>query len=214
MSITKLTAIKTMLHGLSRGIIARIQGGSFRAGFFSGLSSALDVGTKGYGGFVGRTMIMAIVGGTAAAIGGGKFANGAISGAFVHMFNAEAMKFIRIRNLTERLRQSRALAMMQRLQQASFIRGVPSIGYAEAYDRILQQEAFNDTMNRVLIAGAGGLLMTPVAEAGYALAMSYPLETMAGIGVADNLFMGGTPPNNIWEYAASRLHDYNPWAVK
>ncbi len=32
---------------------------------------------------------MAIVGGTAAAIGGGKFANGAMSAAFVHMFNAE-----------------------------------------------------------------------------------------------------------------------------
>ena len=61
----------------------------------SGLSSAFDVGTKGYGGFVGRTTIMAIVGGTAAVIGGGKFANGAVSGAFVHMFNAEAMKFIR-----------------------------------------------------------------------------------------------------------------------
>ena len=38
---------------------------------------------------------MAIVGGTAAALGGGKFANGAVSGAFVHMFNGEAMKFIR-----------------------------------------------------------------------------------------------------------------------
>ena len=31
----------------------------------------------------------AIVGGTASEIGGGKFSNGAISGAFVHMFNAE-----------------------------------------------------------------------------------------------------------------------------
>ena len=27
--LTKLTAIKTMLHGLSRGIIARIQGGLY-----------------------------------------------------------------------------------------------------------------------------------------------------------------------------------------
>ena len=87
--LNKLTAIKTMLHGLSRGIIARIQGGSFKAGFMSGLSSAFDVGTKGYGGFVGRTTIMAIVGGTAAALGGGKFANGAVSAAFVHMFNGE-----------------------------------------------------------------------------------------------------------------------------
>ncbi len=51
-----------MLHGLSRGIIARIQGGSFKAGFMSGLSSALDVGTKGYGGFVGRTVLRHLFG--------------------------------------------------------------------------------------------------------------------------------------------------------
>ena len=39
---------------------------------------------------VGRTTIMGIVGGTASALGGGKFSNGAMSGAFTHMFNAEA----------------------------------------------------------------------------------------------------------------------------
>jgi len=33
---------------------------------------------------------MGIVGGTASALGGGKFSNGAMSGAFTHMFNAEA----------------------------------------------------------------------------------------------------------------------------
>ena len=33
---------------------------------------------------------MAVVGGTTSQITGGKFANGAISGAFVHLFNAEA----------------------------------------------------------------------------------------------------------------------------
>ena len=84
-----MTAMKSMLHGLSRGLIGKWQGGSFKVGFMSGLSSAFDVGTKGYGGFTGRTVIMAVVGGTASALGGGKFSNGAISGAFVHMFNAE-----------------------------------------------------------------------------------------------------------------------------
>ena len=39
---------------------------------------------------VGRTSIMAIIGGTFAKLGGGKFANGALSGAFTHLFNAEA----------------------------------------------------------------------------------------------------------------------------
>jgi len=33
---------------------------------------------------------MSVVGGTASKLGGGKFSNGAVSGAFVHMFNAES----------------------------------------------------------------------------------------------------------------------------
>lgn len=55
--LTKLVAIKTLLHGLSSGIINYFRGGSFRAGLFSGLGSAFDVGTKGYGTMVGRTAI-------------------------------------------------------------------------------------------------------------------------------------------------------------
>ena len=49
-----------------------------------------------------RTVIMAVVGGTAAVIGGGKFANGALAGAFMHMFNAEfkdyPKKFLKVTN--------------------------------------------------------------------------------------------------------------------
>ena len=41
----------------------------------------------GAGGIVLRTSIAATVGGTAAALGGGNFTNGAISAAFVHLFH-------------------------------------------------------------------------------------------------------------------------------
>jgi len=87
--ITKATAFKSVAHGLARGAINKLQGGDFKGGFLSGLSSGFDVGTKGYGGIAGRTAIMAIVGGTASALGGGKFSNGAVSGAGVHLFNGE-----------------------------------------------------------------------------------------------------------------------------
>jgi hypothetical protein len=40
-------------------------------------------------GISGRTAIAATAGGVAAELGGGKFANGAMSAAFVHLFNAE-----------------------------------------------------------------------------------------------------------------------------
>ena len=91
----KVAVAKSMMHGLTRGLISMARGGTFKSGFASGFtSSAFSVGTKGYGGFVGRTAIMSIVGGTASKLGGGKFSNGAVSGAFVHMFNAEQKGFI------------------------------------------------------------------------------------------------------------------------
>jgi len=87
---------RAIVHGISRGAIAKARGQTFRSGFWSGFaSSALSPGTtlggSGGGGFTLRTSIASIVGGTASKLGGGKFANGAVSGAFVHMFNAEGL---------------------------------------------------------------------------------------------------------------------------
>jgi hypothetical protein len=84
-------------HGVSRGIISVAQGGKFKAGFAAGMAGSLfNPGTTlgndtlgEAGGFVARTTIAGIAGGTASELGGGKFANGAMAGAFVHMFNAE-----------------------------------------------------------------------------------------------------------------------------
>jgi len=91
--------IKAAAHGLSRGIISMAQGGTFRSGFASGFTSSFfnpgtTMGGTSSRGFTLRTTISAVVGGTAAVIGGGKFANGAVSGAFVHMFNAEGKTFL------------------------------------------------------------------------------------------------------------------------
>jgi len=92
--LTKVTAFKTLGHGLARGAISKFQGDGFKAGFLSGISSGFDVGTKGYGGILGRTSIMAIAGGTFSVIGGGKFSNGAFGGAMTHLFNAEAKAYL------------------------------------------------------------------------------------------------------------------------
>ena len=72
-------------------VISKFQGGSFKSGFLSGLTSGFDVGTKGNGGIIGRTGIMAIVGGTVSVIGGAKFSNGAFGSAMTHLFNAEGI---------------------------------------------------------------------------------------------------------------------------
>jgi hypothetical protein len=83
-------AVKAILHGVSRAGIAKVQGNKTSSAFWSGfVSSGFSIGNKGYGGIANRTAIMAIVGGTTSAVSGGKFANGAVTGAFVHLFNAE-----------------------------------------------------------------------------------------------------------------------------
>ena len=90
---------KALAHGISRGAISMAQGGTFRAGFASGFASSFfnpgtALGGDGVEGFTLRTTIAGVVGGTASELGGGKFANGAVSGAFVHMFNGEGQTFV------------------------------------------------------------------------------------------------------------------------
>ncbi len=88
-------SFKSLAHGVSRALIAKAQNQRAKAAFWSGfLTSGFSVGTKGYGGVTGRTLIMATVGGTVSSIAGGKFANGAVSGVFVHLFNAEGRTFL------------------------------------------------------------------------------------------------------------------------
>jgi hypothetical protein len=68
-----------------------MEGGKFEHGFFSGFVSSLGgsfMQTYGTSMNAGTQVIMsAAIGGTAEALGGGKFANGAVTGAYVMMFN-------------------------------------------------------------------------------------------------------------------------------
>ncbi|CAA6816961.1 MAG: Unknown protein [uncultured Sulfurovum sp.] len=79
---------KALLHGITRAAISKAQGGKWSAGFWSGFaSSALAPTIASAETFSGKVTISAIVGGTASELGGGKFANGAVTGAFVFMYN-------------------------------------------------------------------------------------------------------------------------------
>ena len=84
--------------------------------------------------------------------------------------------------------------------------------------------AFNNAhpAAKACLITAGAITITPVVEAtaiptiesGYEWAMMNPDKVITGIGIADNLFLGGTPFNSYKELGATLLHDYNPWAVK
>ena len=84
-------------HALVGGISAELQGGKFGHGFFSAGFAKFAMGSAGFnyddisaGAIASRTLIAAIVGGTASKISGGKFSNGAITAAMAQIFNAES----------------------------------------------------------------------------------------------------------------------------
>ena len=76
---------RAFAHGGVQGAAAEVQGGEFRHGFYAGFftASAAPVLSDGFTGMVEA----AVIGGTASVLGGGKFANGAISGAFQYLLN-------------------------------------------------------------------------------------------------------------------------------
>jgi RHS repeat-associated protein len=129
-------AIHAAGHGLVGGAANAALGGKFQDGFISaavssaafslGIGEGLGLGASGsfdrtLGGFaklLGRTAVAGIIGGTASAVGGGKFANGAYASAFQHLANDEHLLLDEpgyfdddrpmqsIRNLTDPARQS------------------------------------------------------------------------------------------------------------
>ncbi len=92
-------------HGVARGSVSVLQGGKFKSGFASGFlghaAGGLTRAVTGAMNWAGqtavivRTMMAATVGGTVSQLTGGKFANGSISAAFVHLFNVEAIQKIK-----------------------------------------------------------------------------------------------------------------------
>ena len=82
----KAAAYKAVGHGLSRTAISQLRYGTTKGAFMSGfISSGFSVGAGG--GSIKGAFQMAIVGGTVSKIGGGKFANGAMTSAFQFLLN-------------------------------------------------------------------------------------------------------------------------------
>lgn len=97
LSAQTLQVAKVVAHGVVGGVSARLNGGKFNQGFLSAgmaqtFAPAVDgimPGDYGLGGRISRVAAAAVVGGTASELGGGKFANGAVTGAFSRAFNDE-----------------------------------------------------------------------------------------------------------------------------
>jgi len=76
-----------ILHGLVGGGFASAQGGSFQSGFLSAASAKAIAPFGMTGNPIRNAVAGAVAGGIGAELGGGKFANGATTGAFSYLFN-------------------------------------------------------------------------------------------------------------------------------
>ena len=91
-----ITVKRVLAHGVVGGAFARARGDSFGSGFAGGVFAKITAGRIGdaFGGdpYAGAAA-SALIGGTASVIGGGKFANGALSGSFGYLYNFWAHNF-------------------------------------------------------------------------------------------------------------------------
>ena len=85
---------RSLAHGSIGGLSGMAQGGKFKHGFFAGMFSSMAgsgmQAKSNWGLFsndAGQLVTASVVGGTAAELGGGKFGNGAVTGAFTMLFN-------------------------------------------------------------------------------------------------------------------------------
>lgn len=70
---------KHLAHGVAQGGVTEAMGGEFRHGFYAAAFASAAAGPISRfapGGVPGHVVAAAVVGGTASALGGGKFANG------------------------------------------------------------------------------------------------------------------------------------------
>ncbi|HEY5047032.1 MAG TPA: RHS repeat-associated core domain-containing protein, partial [Rhizomicrobium sp.] len=90
MSYGAQTATTMVAHGMVGGLFSIGQKGGFGSGFLAaGIGAAADTPELETGP-VGDIVIQATAGGVGSILGGGKFANGAVTGAFGYLFNRAA----------------------------------------------------------------------------------------------------------------------------
>ncbi len=127
---------KVLVHGVVNGAMAVAQGGNFAVGFLTGAIGKIGglVSTNIFGpagrqaGLLGRTFMAAAAGCAGAVIAGGKCANGAVTAAFAHLFNAEGLG--KKMSLTE-LREAQLKAVIEsgafNMKGVKFVKYVPNL---------------------------------------------------------------------------------------
>ena len=100
---------RAMAHGVTQAALSKGQGGTYRSGFWAGFMSSYLPAEDFAKSNEGQAVASAVVGGTASVLGGGKFENGAMSGAFVYLFNHAAKSRRAIRERQKRATEIRKM---------------------------------------------------------------------------------------------------------
>ena len=214
---------RAISHGIVSGVRAIIQGGNFLSGFLSSFASTYlqPIGrTLARGSYYGRAFFSAMVGGTVSVIGGGKFANGAVTSAFQFMFNhvlhpdpltgmpAEMIDKINraVKSATvklkhalnpdewEWLKTAKSDIRASNAQMARLGRGIVDIA-----TRI---NAHAHPAAKGVLGAAFGIVLTPVGLRVYGAAMANPeaviLTTETMIPIANDVLNYSMPPDTFW----------------
>jgi hypothetical protein len=197
----------SLAHGLTRAAISKAQGGKYSEGFWSGFASSALGGTIGkFKTMEGQVSMAAIVGGTASKLGGGKFANGAVSGAFVHMYN-----------YTAHLPKWMPEAGNRAEQEYTSLKVMNSVSRFFLYAGDVIGEAFNGGLNgyRVVRDGTnpeqpaitifmlkGGMTAVEMGLTNWMTMAEYPLAHI-WYNTTSGAYMDTYPHLNIYAYASS-----------
>ena len=116
----------------------------------------------------------------------------------------------------EDLREAAALKIMEHSGGVSGIKWGSNLTYNQAYDKVLQIEAYNEQANRVLISLAVGGAGNVVVRGGYYYVMANPEKVLMGVEFARTLdgYYGGSSPGYNWGSFASGLKNSIEWWSK
>ena len=119
---------------------------------------------------------MSIVGGTASAIAGGDFKNGAMTGAFVQMFNHEMGQAMKTKSQMEQNGRKDLSIAHERGKKGYYVTDNKGFKYMSDTPEMRQNL-------RGLQIGLGIVAAPVVIAGGYTATMAYPIEMMTSDGV-------------------------------
>ena len=172
--------IRASLYGISK-----LQNGSGKGGFLGGFAASL------LGGVVSsvqnastpvKVAMSAIAGGTASVLGGGKFSNGAMSGAFIMMFNdLKGTLAEKIKDMAVDASFKKALEMngVNKPMQNILIDGAMYSGQGAILGAVLLESTISGAVSGGIIGFGAGLIIGVSAEAfGYNALQSSMMDSV------------------------------------